>query len=87
MLLLALEGHENEAVQALLGLLDEWEREDLPLDYAWCVVDALAVLPRERVGGLAIERARTTLAELGATSVLARIDAPQRLTSGPVPGH
>ncbi|MEO8328910.1 MAG: adenylate/guanylate cyclase domain-containing protein, partial [Candidatus Nanopelagicales bacterium] len=47
--LAAVEGRTDEAAAGFRQVLDEWTHMDLPLDYAWSVLDALAVLPRDAV--------------------------------------
>jgi hypothetical protein len=71
----AVEGRLDEAAAAYRTVLDEWSEADLPLDYAWCVVDALAVLPADRVPPGAVERARATLTELEAQPLVVRLPA------------
>jgi hypothetical protein len=71
----ALSGETTAAVAAYDRLLEEWGRAELPLDHAWTVVDALAVLPRERMPARHVDVARTTLTQLRAQPLLDRLDA------------
>jgi hypothetical protein len=72
----AVEGDVETAAAQVRRVLDEWTHEDLPLDHAWCVVDALAVLPRELVPDDAVERAGAELTRIGAVPLLARLESP-----------
>ena len=72
----ALAGRIDDAATEYAAVLDEWSRQELPLDHAWCVIDALAVLPAELVSQADVDRARATWTELGATALLRRIEAP-----------
>jgi len=69
----ALDSHVDDAVATYQQLFDEWLQDDLPLDHAWCVADALAVLPENVVDAEAIDRARSTLTALDAKALLARL--------------
>ena len=71
----AVEGRVDDAVTAYERLLQDWLRADLPLDHAWCVLDALNVLPAERVPDEDVARARSTLRALRAAPLISRMDA------------
>ena len=71
----ALGGRVDEAAASYRQLFDEWTRAEVPLDHAWCVVNALAVLPAEAVPAADIETARHTLQTLRATPLLSRLAA------------
>ena len=73
--LAAVDGQVETAAVQFRRVLDQWIQEDLPLDHAWCVIDALAVLPRELVSDDDVEMARAELTRIGATPLLARLDA------------
>jgi class 3 adenylate cyclase/tetratricopeptide (TPR) repeat protein len=72
--LAALEGNADSAAAGYAQLLDEWLRAELPLDHAWCVVSALAVLPADLVSTDDVQRARSTLRELDAIPLLRRLE-------------
>ena len=72
--LAALDGRVSEATVAIADVMAEWRRENLPLDHAWCVVDALAVLPGGSVPAEEIEHAKATCMRLQATPLLARLE-------------
>src|SRR4051794_4472786 len=69
----ALDSRVDDAVAAYQQLFEEWLHDDLPLDHAWSVVDALAVLPENTVAAEAIDKARSTLTALDAKALLARL--------------
>jgi class 3 adenylate cyclase/tetratricopeptide (TPR) repeat protein len=72
--LAALGGDPDQAGDSYRRLLDEWARADLPLDHAWCTVDAVSVLPPGQVEGEHLELARATLAALAARALLDRLE-------------
>ena len=80
--LAAIEGRVPDAVDGFAGAYDAWNDLGLPLDHAWSVVDAVAVLPPDSVPDDALTQARDTLNELRATPLLERLDAAR----SPAPG-
>jgi len=80
--LAALDGDVGEAAAAFAQVMDEWHRENLPLDHAWCVVDALAVLPLGAVPSEAVNLARATLTELRAQPLLGRLESSMAAAAG-----
>ncbi|MEO8330499.1 MAG: hypothetical protein ABI586_10875, partial [Candidatus Nanopelagicales bacterium] len=75
--LAAVDGRTDEAAAGFRQVLDEWIHMDLPLDYAWSVLDALAVLPRDAVDDDAVCRAKSTLESLNAVPLLTRLEAAE----------
>src|SRR3954469_5122996 len=71
----ALDSHVDDAVAAYHQLFEEWLHDDLPLDHAWGVVDALAVLPENTVAAEAVEQARSSLTALAAKALLVRLES------------
>ena len=80
--LAAIEGRVPDAADGFAGAYDAWNDLGLPLDHAWSVVDAVAVLPPDSVPDDALTQARGTLNELRATPLLERLDAAR----SPAPG-
>ena len=80
--LAAIEGRVPEAVDGFARAYDAWNDLELPLDHAWCVVDALSVLAADAVPDEALTQARATLSRLRATPLLERLDAARSPAAG-----
>jgi hypothetical protein len=61
----------------MTAALDAWSSADLPLDHAFATLSAMYVLPPADVPTAHVDRARTYLIGLHATSLLDRYDAAQ----------
>lgn len=65
----------DDATSRMTGALDGWSAADLPLDHAFATLCALYVLPATDIPLVHVDRARTYLDELRATSLLRLYDA------------
>jgi class 3 adenylate cyclase/tetratricopeptide (TPR) repeat protein len=71
----ALEGRTEDAATGYAQADETWLEMALPLDRAYCVIDAASVLPADTVRADAIASARTYLETLGAAPLARRLAA------------
>ena len=72
----ALTGDRGKAVAGYAEALGQWRALDLPVSLAMCLTDMAIVLgPSDAAGLKAAEEARAIWTKLGATPLLARLDA------------
>jgi class 3 adenylate cyclase/tetratricopeptide (TPR) repeat protein len=76
----ALDGRREEAVTRFERAIDAWTTLGSPLDLAFTAIGMAHVLPAEDATRDAVDRARETLAEMGAVTLLAELDS---LTGAP----
>ncbi len=72
----------GSGADAVAAALDGWVRLDLPLDHARATIAAAWVLPSGGIPPEHLERARATLAGLGAAGLVEQLDAATRSRSG-----
>jgi len=80
--LAALEGRREDALAGYERALSEWRALDTPLDQAFCAADMAHVLPDEELTTEALAESTAFLKEIGAVSLLERIDSAR-----PSPAH
>ena len=73
--LAALEGRHEEALAGYERALGEWRTLDSRLDQAFCAADMAHVLPDEELTNAALAESTAFLTEIGAVSLLERIEA------------
>ncbi len=68
----------GEAAAGFRAAFDTWTELDLPLDLAFCAIDAITVSPESSVPADVVERARETLEGLGARPMLERLTSAEQ---------
>jgi class 3 adenylate cyclase/predicted ATPase len=76
--LAALEGRADEASAGFRRALEAWSALDVPLDLAFCVIDAVLLLPEDALPEGATRQAKEILTGLGAQPLLERLSAAKR---------
>jgi class 3 adenylate cyclase/tetratricopeptide (TPR) repeat protein len=79
--LAALEGRREDALTGYARAIEAWRALDARLDLACCAIDMATVLPDEEGPHEAVAEARAFLEEIGAVSLLSRLDAVERASS------
>jgi class 3 adenylate cyclase/tetratricopeptide (TPR) repeat protein len=80
--LAALEGRREDALAGYERALDEWRALETRLDQAFCAADMAHVLPDEELTSEALAESTAFLTEIGAVSLLERIESAR-----PSPAH
>jgi hypothetical protein len=81
----ALEGRTEDALALYRESSDAWLAMDLPMDHAYCAIDAALLLPPDGVPETDVRRAREYLERLGAKPMMDRLETARQPAAAEAP--